>query len=294
MSLIDRFHPDISLSRQTELLGVSRASLYYRSRPDPEEVRLTRAIDEIYTRRPFYGSRRMADALSDQYAIRIGRHRTRRLMRLMGLEAIYPRKKPKTSESEPSHKKYPYLLRNLAITHPNHVWGTDITYLRLEDSWAYLVAIMDWSRYVVAWHVSLTLESDFCIAALNESLQENVPEIFNSDQGTQFTDNDFTKILIARNISISMDGRGRYLDNIFTERLWRTVKYENVYLRSYQNIAEAERGLSEYFSFYNTERRHQSLDNRTPADVYFNNQRSSQKFIISTSPILSNLSTITV
>jgi len=154
---------------------------------------------------------------------------------------------------------------------------------------------MDWySRYVIAWRVSLTLESDFCIAALNGALQENIPEIFNSDQGTQFTDNDFTKILIARNIRVSMDGRGRYRDNIFTERLWRTVKYENVYLKSYRNIAEAEQGLSEYFSFYNNERRHQSLGNLTPADVYFNHQRSSLKFKILTPSILSNLSTITV
>ena len=276
-------------------MGVSRTSLYYKPIPNPEEVLITRAIDEVYTRRPFYGSRRMKDALADDHAIHIGRHRTRRLMRLMGLEAIYPKKKPKTSESEPSHRKYPYLLRNLAITHPNHVWGTDITYLRLEDGWAYLVAIMDWySRYVVAWRVSLTLESDFCLAALNAALQKNIPEIFNSDQGTQFTDGDFTKILSERNIKISMDGRGRCMDNVFTERLWRTIKYENVYLKSYRNIAEAERGLAEYFLFYNTERRHQSLDRRTPEDVYFNRQRSNQKFIISPPPILSNLSTITV
>ena len=295
MSLIDHSHPDISISRQSEILGVSRSSIYYEPRRDPEEVLITRVIDEVYTHRPFYGSRRMKDALRDDYAIHIGRHRTRRLMRLMGLEAIYPKKRPQTSQPEPSHKKYPYLLRNLSITHPNHVWGTDITYLRLENGWAYLVAIMDWySRYVVAWRISLTLESDFCIAALNRALQGNVPEIFNSDQGTQFTDNDFTKILIARNINISMDGRGRYLDNIFTERLWRTVKYENVFLKSYRNIAEAENGLAEYFLFYNTERRHQSLGTLTPADVYFNSQRSNQKFKISTPPILSNLSTITV
>lgn len=267
--MIDRQHPDLSISRQAELLNISRASLYYTPHPDPEEIRITRTIDEIYTRRPFYGSRRMKDALRDDHAIHIGRHRVRRLMRLMGLEAIYPKKGPKTSESEPSHKKYPYLLRNLAITRPNQVWGTDITYLRLETGWAYLVAILDWySRYVVAWRVSLTLESDFCIAALNAALQTNVPEIFNSDQGTQFTDNDFTDILTAHNVRISMDGRGRYLDNIFTERLWRTVKYENVYLKSYRSITEANEGLSEYFSFYNTERRHQSLGNRTPADVY--------------------------
>jgi putative transposase len=295
VSLIERAHPDISVSRQAALLDLSRASIYYTPRHDTEDVRITRAIDELYTRRPFYGSRRMKDALSDTCAIHIGRHQARRLMRLMGLEAIYPKKRPKTSESEPSHKKYPYLLRNLAITHANHVWGTDITYLRLENDWAYLAAILDWySRYVVAWKISPTLESRFCIVALNDALRINAPEIFNSDQGTQFTDNDFTKILIARDIRISMDGRGRYLDNIFTERLWRTIKYENVFLKSYRNIAEAEQGLSEYFPFYNNERRHQSLDNRTPQDVYFNNQRSNQKFIISSPPILSNLSTITV
>lgn len=295
VSLIDRNNSDISISQQAELIGVSRSSLYYESRPDLEEVRVTRAIDELYTRRPIFGSRRMMDALLDDYGIRIGRHRTRRLMRLMGLEAIYPRKRPKTSESEPSHKKYPYLLRNLAITHPNHVWGTDITYLRLEEGWAYLVAVLDWySRYVVSWKISLTLESDFCIAALNGALRNNTPEIFNSDQGTQFTNNDFTEILLAHEIKISMDGRGRCMDNIFTERLWRTVKYEDVYLKSYRNIAEAESGLAEYFLFYNTERRHQSLAKQTPAKVYFNNQRSDQKFTISTPPILSNLSTITV
>lgn len=271
VSLVDCSHPDISISRQTELLGVSRSSLYYTPRPDPEEIRITRAIDEVYTRRPFYGSRRMKDALSDDHAIRVGRHRVRRLMRVMGLEAIYPRQKPKTSISEPAHKKYPYLLRNLPIVRPNHVWGTDITYLRLEGGWAYLVAIIDWfSRYVVAWNVSRTLESDFCIQALEAALQEAKPEIFNSDQGTQFTDNDFTKILISHDVKVSMDGRGRFLDNIFTERLWRTVKYENIYLKSYRDVTEAREGLSEYFTFYNTERRHQSLDNRTPHDVHFN------------------------
>lgn len=295
VSLIERSHPNISISRQAGLIGVSRASIYYKPIPDPEEVRITRAIDELYTRYPFYGSRRMKDALSDDYAITIGRHQTRRLMRLIGLEAIYPRKRPKTSISEPAHKKYPYLLRGLPIIHSNHVWGTDITYLRLEGGWAYLVAIIDWySRYVVAWNISPTLESDFCIAALKQALKNNTPEIFNSDRGTQFTDNDFTKILIAQNVRISMDGRGRCMDNIFTERLWRTVKYENVYLKSYRNIAEAREGLSEYFLFYNTKRRHQSLDTQTPANVYFNNQRSNQKFKISSPPILSNLSPITV
>ena len=282
------------MSRQAVLLGLSRSSIYYRARKNPEDVRLTRAIDELYIRCPFYGSRRMKNALADYYAIHIGRHRVRRLMRLMGIEAIYP-KRPKTSIPELLHKKYPYLLRELQVSRPNHVWAADITYLRLEEGWAYLVAIVDWfSRYIVAWNISLTLESDFCIAALKTALQNAQPEIFNSDQGTQFTDNNFTNILALRNIKISMDGRGRYMDNIFTERLWRTVKYENVYLKSYRNIIEARQGLFEYFQFYNTERRHQSLDNRSPVEVYYSKQRSNHNIKKISSPALSNLSAITV
>ena len=303
--LIVRNHADISIARQADLLGISRASIYYAPLPDPEEIRITRAIDELFTQYPFYGSRRMKGALADDYGIHIGRHQTRRLMRLMSLEAIYPREKPQTSISEPLHKKYPYLLRGLPIIHPNQVWGTDITYLRLEEGWAYLVAILDWySRYVIAWEVSRTLESDFCIKALNRALQKESPEIFNSDQGTQFTSRDFTGILSAGKTKISMDGRGRCMDNIFTERLWRTVKYENVYLKSYRNIEEAKAGLSEYFQFYNHKRRHQSLNYQTPADVYLN-QRSNprqkpkhsggQETLTIFSPqILSNLSTIAV
>jgi len=295
VALIDRSHLNIGISRQAELLDISRASVYYTPRPNPEEVRITRAIDEVYTRRPFYGSRRMQGALEDYHQIHIGRHRVRRLMGLMGLEAIYPKKRPQTSISEPTHRKYPYLLGGLTIDRPNQVWGTDITYIRLEEGWAYLAAIIDWfSRYVISWKISPTLESDFCIAALNDVLERATPEIFNSDQGTQFTTNDFSKILTASEIKISMDGRGRCMDNIFTERLWRTVKYENVYLKSYRDISEAEEGLYEYFLFYNNERRHQSLNNQTPATIYFNNQRSRLKFKISLPPILSNLSTITV
>ena len=294
ISLIERSYPEISISRQAALLGLSRSSIYYKARQDPKDALLTRAIDELYIRRPFFGSRRMKDALANHYAIHLGRHQVRRLMRLMGIEAIYP-KRPKTSISEPSHRKYPYLLRGLSISHPNHVWATDITYLRLEEGWAYLVVIMDWfSRYVIAWNTSLTLESDFCIAALEVSLRDAQPEIFNSDQGTQFTDNDFTNILALRNIKISMDGRGRCTDNIFTERLWRTVKYENVYLKSYRNIIEARQGLFEYFQFYNTERRHQSLDNRSPVEVYYSKQRSNHNIKKISSPALSNLSAITV
>lgn len=293
VTLIDRLHSNISVSRQAELLDISRASIYYIPRPDPEEIRITRAIDEIYTRLPFYGSRRMKGALQDDYRICIGRHQARRLMRLMGLEAIYP--KPKTSTSCPEHKKYPYLLRGIIIARPNQVWGSDITYIRLENGWAYLAVIIDWySRYVISWKLSLTLESDFCIAGLNAALKRAIPEIFNSDQGTQFTDRDFTEVLVANGIKISMDGRGRCMDNIFTERLWRTVKYENVYLKSYRNVIEADAGLTEYFRFYNNQRRHQSLDNQTPATIYFNNQRSNQNLQISLPPTLSNLSTITV
>lgn len=293
VALIDRSHSNISIARQAELLDISRSSIYYIPRPDPEEVLITRAIDEIYTRLPFYGSRRMKGALVDDHRIYIGRHQVQRLMRLMGLEAIYP--KPKTSVSSPEHKKYPYLLMGIIIGRPNQVWGSDITYIRLENGWAYLTAIIDWySRYVISWKLSPTLKSDFCITALDAALQTAVPEIFNSDQGTQFADHDFTKILIDQEIKISMDGRGRCIDNIFTERLWRTVKYENVYLKSYQNIGEAERGLAEYFRFYNNQRRHQSLNNQTPATIYFNNQRPNQNLQISLPPTLSKLSTITV
>lgn len=294
--LIDRSNSNISISRQAELLAISRASIYYIPRVNPEETRITRAIDEIYTRRPFYGSRRMKDALEDFYQICIGRHQTRRLMRLMGLEAIYPKKKPQTSLSAAEHKKYPYLLGGVIISYPDQVWGSDITYIRLEEGWCYLVAILDWySRYVISWELSPTLESDFCVTALNAALRITAPEIFNSDQGSQFTDRQFTEILLASSVKISMDGRGRCMDNIFNERLWRTVKYENVYLESYKNIAEAREGLSEYFRFYNNERRHQSLANQRPAEVYFNNQqRSSLNLKISAPPILSNLSPITV
>jgi len=300
-ALIVHNHADISISRQAELLGISRASIYYATLPNQEEIRITRAIDELFTKYPFYGSRRMKGILADDYGIHIGRHQTRRLMRLMGIEAIYPRKKPKTSISEPAHRKYPYLLRGLPIVRPNQVWGTDITYLRLEEGWAYLVAILDWySRYVIFWAVSPTLESDFCITALKGALQKESPEIFNSDQGVQFTSHDFTEILSSREIKISMDGRGRCMDNIFTERLWRTVKYENVYLKSYRNIQEAGDGLSEYFRFYNHIRRHQSLNYQTPANVYLLcrqaglNQRSNQTLTIFSPQILSNLSPIAV
>ena len=225
------------------------------------------AIDEIFTKCPFYGSRRIRQDLKDE-GICICREHVQRLMRLMGLEAIYPKKR--TTMPHPEHKKYPYLLRGIPIIRPNHVWGTDITYVKLECGFCYLVCHLDWfSRYVIAWELSTSLDSSFCIDSLTRALKAAIPEFHNSDQGVQFTSKEYTDILLSNNIRISMDGRGRCMDNIFTERLWRTVKYEDIFLRSYRNIDEARKGLTAYFSFYNTARKHQSLDYRTPADVYF-------------------------
>ncbi len=227
-------------------------------------------IDEIYTKYPFFGSRSIKKELKTYHQINVSRKKVQRLMKLMGLEAIYPKKK--TSLKHPDHKVYPYLLRGLTIGHSNQVWSTDITYIQLEQGWAYLTVIMDWySRYVIAWQLSPTLEIDFCLDALTDALNKNTPEIFNSDQGSQFTSPQFTSILENKQVKISMDGRGRYLDNIFNERLWRTVKYEDIYIKHYQNITEARKGLTEYFDFYNNHRLHSSLDDLTPAQVYFKN-----------------------
>jgi len=227
-------------------------------------------IDRIYTKCPFYGSRKIKRQLCDEYNISICRSYTRNLMRKMGLEAVYPRKRSYLSLLNEQHRKYPYRLKNMEIVNPNQVWSTDITYIRLKCEFAYLTVILDWfSRYVLSWKLSPTLESGFCVQTLKKALTINLPDIHNSDQGSQFTGEDYISVLEKKKIQISMDGRGRYLDNIFTERLWRTVKYENVYLHDYQNIDEAQRGLSEYFQFYNTERIHQSLDYKTPSQIYF-------------------------
>lgn len=259
---------EFSIAAQAELLGVSRSSFYYTQKENPEDKKHMDMIDAIYTDYPFYGSRRMKNELIDRYGVSICREHIQRLMRAMGLEAIYP--KPKTSTTHPEHQKYPYLLRDTAASFPNHIWGTDITYIRLEEGWAYLVALIDWySRYVIAWELSLTMKTDFCITALEQALSTAIPKIHNSDQGVQFTDKEYIAVLEASGAAVSMDGRGRCMDNIFTERLWRTVKYENVFLKSYQNITEAKSGLAEYFPFYNTKRRHQSLDYQTPESVYF-------------------------
>lgn len=269
----------LSLKRQTELLGMSRSSLYYQNKTSEQDIVLTRAIDEIYTQRPFYGSRRVRKELKRKYGLSPCREHVQRLMRLMGLQAIYPKKKLSLPDKE--HKVFPYLLKSLEITSPNQVWAADITYVRLTRGWAYLIAVMDWfSRYVVSWKLSETLELQFCLDALNEALNKNTPDIFNTDQGAQFTSPQFTEILTNKKIQVSMDSKGRYTDNIFVERLWRTVKYEDIYLKHYESVEEAQKGLEGYFDFYNNERFHSSLNDRTPAEVYF--QKQSQPLVLKT------------
>lgn len=268
--MLEPEHPRISLTRQCEILNISRASAYYQPMVDQRDIQIMGLIDKIYTNCPFYGSRRIRYELHQMHHITIARDHVRRLLRIMGLEAIYPKQKLNTSQANLHHRKYPYLLQNLPIIRPNQVWGTDITYIRLEIGWAYLVAFIDWfSRYVVSWELSQTLEIPFCLSALDRALDIAVPEISNSDQGSHFTSEQFLQPLLNNNVRISMDGRGRCMDNIFTERLWRTVKYENVYLKSYRTITEANTGLTDYFQFYNTKRPHQSLEYKTPAQVYF-------------------------
>jgi len=267
---IERESSIIPVRRQAKLLGVARSTVYYEPVVDTYTLELMRLIDEEYTKAPFYGSRKITAVLRRK-GYRLNRKRIQRLMRLMGIEAIYP--KPNTSRADPNHKIYPYLLRDREITRVNEVWGTDITYIRLHHGWLYLVAIMDWlSRYVLSWELSTTLEVDFCIKALGKALSLTFPEIFNSDQGSQFTSVDFIRKLQERSIAISMDGRGRAMDNIFTERLWRSVKYEEVYLNDYQTVREAKEGISRYLAFYNQERPHQSLDYRTPGEVYYDSR----------------------
>lgn len=264
---MDRSPGEISIRRQCELLGVNRAGLYYQPLSESEEnLRLMRLLDEQYTRAPFYGSRRMAAWLGTQ-GIEVNRKRVSRLMELMGIEAVYP--KPRLSQPGEGHKIYPYLLRDVGVERVNQVWSTDITYIRMAQGFVYLVAVMDWfSRYVLSWRLSLTLELDFCVEALRCALRRGRPEIFNSDQGSQFTSEKFTGELAARQISISMDGRGRCMDNIFIERLWRSLKYEEVYLKDYESVPDARAGIERYFRFYNQERLHQSLQYRTPAAIY--------------------------
>lgn len=260
---------ELSKTRRCELLDVARSTAYYCPKPvNEEDLALMRLIDEIHLRLPFYGSRRIRDELEDS-GHEVNRKRIQRLMRQMGLRALYPRQR--TSQPGKGHKIYPYLLRDLSIEHANHVWATDISYIPMTKGFMYLVAIMDWySRRVLSWRVSNTLDTDFCIEALEEALQRfGAPEIFNTDQGTQFTSEAFTGVLKSHDIDISMDGKGRWVDNVFVERLWRSVKYEDVYLHAYETPTELRAGLARYFTFYNTRRRHSALDRRTPDAVYF-------------------------
>ena len=258
----------LSLSRQCSLLQVGRTSIYYKPHIPEAKLELLRQIDELYTEDPTRGTRRMCAALQRQ-GIKIGRGKARRLMELLGIAAIY--RKPNLSKAAPEHKVYPYLLRNVPITRVNQVWSTDITYIRLRHGFVYLCAVIDWySRYVLSWRLSTTLDAAFCVEALQEALGKyGKPEVFNTDQGCQFTSEDVTGVLKENEIEISMDGKGRALDNVFVERLWRTVKYEDIYLKDYGTVLECRAGLEAFFGRYNNRREHQSLDYRFPSEVYF-------------------------
>lgn len=260
----------IPVYRQCELLELSRSSLYYKScRVTAYNEQLMRILDEQYLKTPFYGVEKMTECLRHS-GHQVNSKRVRRLLRNMGLEAIYPQHKQNLSKGDKSHKIYPYLLKDMNIDRINQVWSSDITYIRMYHGWLYLTAVMDWySRYVLSWELSLTLETDFCVKALEKALRYGRPEIFNTDQGSQYTSSEFTGILHDNKIRISMDGRGRAFDNIFIERLWRSVKVEEVYLKDYQTVAEASLGLGKYFAFYNQERLHESLEYGTPAEKYF-------------------------
>jgi len=266
--MIETDHPTLSIRRQCQLIGLNRATYYAQPAEETaDNLNLMRRIDEQYLKTPFYGIRRMTAQLQrDGYEV--NHKRIARLMRCMGIQAIFPRKS--LSQSGKEHAIYPYLLRGLKIDRIDQVWSTDITYVPMVQGFMYLVAIIDWhSRYVLAWRLSNTLDTAFCLEALNEALAHRRPDIFNTDQGAQFTSNDFTQRLLQAEVRISMDGRGRALDNIFVERLWRSVKYEDIYLKNYATVPTLAKGINDYFQFYNDQRLHQSLDYRTPAEVYY-------------------------
>ena len=260
----------LSVSRQAILLGISRGSIYYQNRPVSDaDLKLMHRIDKLHTEFPFAGSRMLRDLLA-QEGFKVGRLHVATLMKRMGIEALY--RKPNTSKPAPGHRIYPYLLRKLPVTRPNQVWAMDITYIPMARGFIYLAAVLDWfTRRVLSWRVSITLEADFCIEAVEEALTRYAkPKIFNTNQRSQFTSSDFIKVLAAREIRISMDGKGAWRDNVFVERLWRTIKYEEVYLRAYASVSEARASIGRYLGFYNSRRPHSSLDGKTPDQVYFN------------------------
>jgi putative transposase len=265
--LLEPGHGSISLRRQCDLLDLPRSTAYYAPVPESaDNLRLMREIDAVYLANPAYGSRTITAVLSNG-GWAVNRKRVQRLMRLMNLAGVTPKRN--TSKPTPGHRVFAYLLRNVAITHPDHVWSTDITYVPMRHGFVYLTAVMDWySRYVLSWKLSNRLEGSFCLEALDAALARGQPEVFNTDQGTQFTAAAFVNRLLDRSVAVSMDGRGRALDNVFIERLWRTVKYQELYLREYESVADVEEGLTLYFDTYNHERPHQALDNLTPAKVY--------------------------
>ncbi len=267
--MIEPNHRGLSVRRQCELIGLPRSSYYREPAAETEEnLELMSLIDEEYTRHPFYGTRKMRDFLMRK-GYKVNRKRVQRLMRLMGLESIAPRKRTTVPEKE--HKIYPYLLRGLQINAPNQVWCSDLTYIRLKGGFVYLTVVMDWySRYVLCWEISVSMDESFCVSALERALRcHNYPEIFNTDQGSQYTGSAFTGVLKEHGIRISMDGKGRAMDNIMVERLWRTVKYEDIYIRDYESVEELVKGLRSYFEFYNNERPHQTFGGRTPAEIYW-------------------------
>lgn len=288
MVMLENDHPELPLKVQAALLGISYSSLFYQPvPPSPRELAIKRRIDEIYTAHPFYGSRKIAVILQPEFGV--SRPTVQAYMREMGISAVVPG--PNTSKPAPEHLIYPYLLRNVTAQHPNHIWGIDITYIRLAQGWLYLTAVLDWySRYILSWALSQTLELDFVLTAVDNALLQATPEIWNSDQGSHFTSPKYIQRLLDAQVQISMDGRGRARDNIFTERLWRTIKYEEVYLHEYASPKEAYHQLANYIRFYNFERPHQALDYLTPAQIY----RVSPQIVpvVHSLPTLTNLTTL--
>jgi putative transposase len=266
--LIENTNSSLTIQTQCELLELPRSSFYYKKIENPNDKIYMDLIDKIYTDRPYFGVRRIQDTLLKKYGLIVNHKKVYRLMRKMGIVAIYPKKN--LSKPDKGHTKFPYLLKAIEISRPNQVWGTDISYIRMKEGWIYIVAVIDWySRYVVSYELSTTLEIDFCIKAIREAYKIEKAEILNSDQGSQFTSEQFLSIPMGNDTEISMDSTGRALDNIFTERFWRTLKYEDIYIKDYETVAEAKRGINDYMYFYNNERSHSSLEYQTPAEVYF-------------------------